>query len=38
MPWGYEGGGGAELNKRHLNVFCGMHAPQLVIRNKKVNI
>ena len=32
------GGGSAEVKKRHPNVFCGMRAPQLVIRNKKVNI
>ena len=29
-------GGSAEVNKRYLNVFGGMRAPQLVIRNKKV--
>ena len=33
-----QGGGSADINKRHPNVFCGMRTPQLVIRNKKVNI
>ena len=33
-----EGGGGAEVNKRRPNVFCGMRAPQLVIRNKKLTL
>ena len=32
------GGGSGEVTKRHQNVFCGMRAPQLVIRRKKVNI
>ena len=32
------GGGSAEVNKRHPNVFCGMRTPKLVIRNKKLTI
>ena len=34
----YNKGRSAEVNKRHPNVFWGMRAPQLVSRNKKVNI
>ena len=35
----HEGGGvqkSSISNHRHPNVFCGMRAPQLVIRNKKI--